>query len=246
MSDQQLVFVFDQAKCVGCQACEINCKAALNVQPGVRYRKVISYAYTGTSTALRPHLSLSCVHCEDPVCIKACPAAAYSKREEDGVVIQDPEKCIGCQYCIRACPYNAPQFNEATRRTEKCNFCDQRLAAGLIPACVETCPTGALTYGELAEVTAQYPEYQSIPNLMDAHPHMVMLAGGALHPPGSGDLQAGLAGEIDRYFSTDTGIHWWLDGMRPAGKAVLGAAAVLVGASAIQAALSKEGKRNES
>lgn len=245
MSGKQMVFVFDQGKCVGCQACEINCKVCNNVAVGVKYRKVVSTAYTGTSIALRPHLSIACNHCGDPVCIRACPAKAYTKREEDGVVVHNPERCIGCQYCVRACPYNAPQFNEETQLAEKCDFCQDRLAEGIDPACVAGCPTHALFYGSLNEISSQYPQYKAIPNLMDSNPFLMVRTSDALHYSAKGSVEGGYGGEIDNFFSTDTGVHWWQNIMRPTGKAVLGAAAVIVGATAIKGAFSKGGDNDD-
>jgi len=244
VSEKQMVFVFDQGRCVGCQACEINCKVVNKVPVGVRYRKVISTAYTGTSIPLRPHLSIACNHCEDPVCMRVCPAAAYTKREEDGLVIQDSERCIGCQYCVRACPYNAPQYNEQTEKAEKCDFCQERLAVGMVPACVEGCPTQALAYGELSEVTAKHPQYKAIPNLMDSNPYTMVKTSSGLHSSAQGTEEGGYNGEINDFFVTDTSVHWWQNVMRPAGKAVFGAAALVVGATAIKGAFSK-GEKND-
>jgi Fe-S-cluster-containing dehydrogenase component len=86
---------------------------------------------------------------------------AYTKREEDGVVVHHQEKCIGCGNCIRSCPYGAPKYNPVEKRAEKCSLCHERLDAGLNPACVQACPTDALQLIDLAEFErtdeVQYP-----------------------------------------------------------------------------------------
>ena len=107
-----------------------------------------------------------CNHCENPPCVKVCPTKATWKRE-DGIVMMDYHRCIGCRYCMAACPYGARSFNWKDPRpfiknvnqdfptrtkgvVEKCNFCEERLAKGLMPACVEACKDKALTFGDMA------------------------------------------------------------------------------------------------
>jgi Fe-S-cluster-containing dehydrogenase component len=86
---------------------------------------------------------------------------AYTKREKDGVVVHDQEKCIGCGNCIRSCPYGAPRYNPVEKRAEKCSLCHERLDADLQPACTQACPTGALSLVDLAAMEqtnqVQYP-----------------------------------------------------------------------------------------
>ncbi len=113
-----------------------------------------------------PVLSL-CNHCDDPPCVKVCPTQATFKRE-DGIVMMDMHRCIGCRYCVTGCPYGSRSFNWRDPRphikeinkeyptrsrgvVEKCNFCAERLAKGLMPACTEACPVGAMTFGDLED-----------------------------------------------------------------------------------------------
>jgi formate dehydrogenase iron-sulfur subunit len=111
-----------------------------------------------------PHLERStmvyhCMHCQHPDCLSACPVGAYHKRA-DGPVLYHPEVCIGCRYCMNACPFGVPHFDYDKGLIDgafidKCTFCTQRIDAGQPPACVATCPTDALEYGDRAELIAK-------------------------------------------------------------------------------------------
>lgn len=116
----------------------------------------------------KPFVAL-CNHCTNPPCVRVCPTKATFKRAEDGIVMMDFHRCIGCRYCMAGCPYGARSFNFRDPRpyiktelnmkfptrergvVEKCNFCAERLADGLLPACVEACKAGALSFGDLAD-----------------------------------------------------------------------------------------------
>ncbi|MBI5182738.1 MAG: 4Fe-4S dicluster domain-containing protein [Nitrospinae bacterium] len=155
----QLGWKIDLGMCTGCESCTIACKAENNTEPQlsplplsdggfpihVSYRWVI-YKESGTYPTPRlDFTSMTCHHCKSPACIKSCPVGAISKRAGDGIVLIDYDKCIGCKYCLWACPYGAPQFNKTTKKVEKCTFCVHRIDKGLMPACVTTCVGRALT-----------------------------------------------------------------------------------------------------
>ena len=152
MENQQLGFDFDSKKCVQCHACEVACKAAHQVEPGIKWRRVISLWRGKFPAVSNRTVSLSCQHCGNPPCEAVCPTGAIRKRQEDGIVVIDPARCIGCRSCLMACPFGVPQFG-AAGKMQKCDLCVERIEAGREPACVATCPTGALLFGPLNELS---------------------------------------------------------------------------------------------
>ena len=149
-------FVLDVSACSGCKACQAACKDKNHLPLGVLWRRV--YEVSGgawkpegvawSNTVFAYNLSLSCNHCAHTKCAEVCPVDAYVVRE-DGIVILDSSKCIGCGYCAWACPYGAPQYDRVAGHMTKCNFCYDNLALGLPPACVSACPMRVLDYAEV-------------------------------------------------------------------------------------------------
>jgi formate dehydrogenase iron-sulfur subunit len=96
----------------------------------------------------------SCLHCGDPGCLKACPAPGAIVQYENGIVDFDQTKCIGCQYCVSGCPFDIPRFDPQTKKVYKCTLCVDRVSNGMTPACVKSCPTGAIRFGTKEQMVA--------------------------------------------------------------------------------------------
>jgi sulfite dehydrogenase (quinone) subunit SoeB len=168
--NRQLALVIDLNVCVGCHACVTSCKQwntsgmagpLVDERPygadptGTFFNRVLSFEvgeYPNTQTV---HFPKSCLHCEDPPCVPVCPTGASYKRPEDGIVLVDADKCIGCKYCAWACPYGVRELDERSQVMTKCTLCvdrigDKRLPeAERKPACVMACPTNARLFGDV-------------------------------------------------------------------------------------------------
>jgi anaerobic dimethyl sulfoxide reductase subunit B (iron-sulfur subunit) len=159
-------FSFDASACSGCKACQAACKDKNNLPAGVLWRRVIEvsggeWAQNGgawSNTVFAYNLSIACNHCVHPKCAGVCPTNAYHVRE-DGIVLLDSSKCVGCGYCNWACPYAVPQYSPASGLMSKCNFCCDSIDAGQPPACVAACPLRVL---DLVEVESKKNELAGI------------------------------------------------------------------------------------
>lgn len=193
----QMGFYFDQSRCTGCAACTIACKDKHDLPVGVSWRRVVQYT-TGTwredaDGTVSPSIatyysSIACNHCDDAICVEVCPSTAMRKGD-DGIVYVDPEVCIGCRYCEMACPYSAPQFNAELGVMTKCDLCRDRLAVGEKPACVASCPSRALDFGDVEELRAQYGAEAGIEPLPDpriTQPNLVIKPHPEAQPSGQG------------------------------------------------------------
>jgi tetrathionate reductase subunit B len=148
------VFVMEPERCIDCEACMVACSVE-NVVPLGEHRNWINKTERGTFPDLSDvFLPENCHHCANPPCERVCPTGATYRRE-DGLVLIDYDKCIGCKYCMMACPYDARYVNEEKTAVDKCTFCVHRLDAGLPPACVETCLGKARHFGDLNDPNSE-------------------------------------------------------------------------------------------
>ena len=145
----QYGFYFDEGRCIQCRTCELACKSAHNLEPGIQWRRVIETWNGYYPNISRTFLSLSCMHCENPPCIPACPTGAISKQVENGIVLVDRAKCNGCKECLQACPYDVPQFDK-DGIMQMCDYCTGISSS---PVCTISCPAEALLYGKLEDLT---------------------------------------------------------------------------------------------
>jgi anaerobic dimethyl sulfoxide reductase subunit B (iron-sulfur subunit) len=148
----QYGWLFDAKRCIECRACEAACKQWNGLDTGVQFRKVRVKEMGRWPNVRTQAISFACNHCDNPLCLRACPVKAMYRREEDGAVIIDQNKCVGCRLCEKFCPYGAPAFNEKTGKMMKCTMCYDRLEMGLQPACATVCPTGALQFKPWDEI----------------------------------------------------------------------------------------------
>ncbi|MCW9051835.1 MAG: hydrogenase 2 operon protein HybA [Motiliproteus sp.] len=174
--------LYDSTLCIGCKACVVKCKD-VNDMPAVTDEHNpqwdqatelsadtlnIIKAYTDGSAETKnaetdgfAFIKRNCMHCVDAGCVSVCPVQAMKKDPKTGIVSHDPDVCIGCRYCVAACPYNIPkyEYDDAFGQIQKCQLCNQkgveRIDNGQLPGCVEVCPTGANIFGTRDELLAE-------------------------------------------------------------------------------------------
>jgi formate dehydrogenase iron-sulfur subunit len=157
--------------CIGCKACEVACKEwnDLEVEDTSNFGGYQSHPdLTANTWDLMRFNEVelgnddiawlirkdSCLHCEEPGCLLACPAPGAVVQYENGIVDFDQDKCIGCQYCISGCPFDIPRLDSKTKKVYKCTMCVDRVSNALEPACVKACPTGSIRFGTKEEMVA--------------------------------------------------------------------------------------------
>ncbi|WP_029008505.1 4Fe-4S dicluster domain-containing protein [Azospirillum halopraeferens] len=169
---KRLGLVIDLDTCVGCHACATNCKewntgghsapltdvnAYQAEQRGVWFNRVHTFEAGQGADGRTVHFPKNCLHCEFPDCVTVCPTGASYKRAEDGIVLVDHDKCIGCKLCSWACAYGAREFDEDEGVMKKCTLCIDKIyntrlpEADRVPACVATCPSRARHFGDLGD-----------------------------------------------------------------------------------------------
>jgi len=169
----------DLKRCTGCQACTMACKAENGTPRGVFWTRVLEKEEGTYPFAYKIFMPLRCNHCAEPPCVPVCPTGASYVRDKDNIVLVDQDKCIGCHSCVVACPYQVrfipgndrgyygdektPYEDVSYRKwqagtAQKCTLCVHRIDEGLEPACVETCPTKALVFGDLNDPDSEISE----------------------------------------------------------------------------------------
>ena len=164
--------LIDTSKCIGCKACESACLEWNNLREEVGYNHGVydnpldltpeSLTVMRFSEWINPETQNlewlirkdGCMHCEDPGCLKACPAPGAIVQYSNGIVDFDHDKCIGCGYCIKGCPFNIPRISKVDNKAYKCTLCSDRVAVGQGPACAKACPTQAIVFGTKDEMKA--------------------------------------------------------------------------------------------
>ena len=149
-------FVIDISRCIDCRACLVACSAENNV--GMQYTR-IWVKDTGVKGEFpyltRTFVPYNCMHCENPPCVEVCVSGATYKDKDTGLVLVDQEACIGCGYCVEACPYDARYLDRARGVVDKCTGCIQRVLVGQQPACVTTCVGKARMFGDLNDPNSE-------------------------------------------------------------------------------------------
>ena len=165
----QLGFVIDHARCIGCHACTVACKAE-NAVPVGRFRTWVKYVERGSFPEVRRSFAvLRCNQCSDAPCVTICPVRALDKRP-DGIVDVDPARCIGCKACMQACPYDALYIDDDTGLAAKCHFCAHRVERGLAPACAVVCPTEAIVPGDFHDPGSRVARLRAAGGLLARKP----------------------------------------------------------------------------
>lgn len=175
--EHALGLLFDGTLCIGCRACISACKESNGMPPertelaignywdapldiSGKTLNVIKAYRSGSATHKDQEVDgfaftkVSCMHCNDPSCVSACPVSAMTKDKVTGIVSYNVEACIGCRYCVAACPFGVPRFTYDTPdpKISKCQLCQHRLGEGRYAACAEVCPTGATLFGPVSEL----------------------------------------------------------------------------------------------
>jgi formate dehydrogenase iron-sulfur subunit len=162
----------DMTRCIGCRGCQAACKS-WNEQDVTKTKcdgdytspkDLSSSCYTNIryveqekdNIPVWSFVKSQCMHCKDPACVSACPVGAFTKTDE-GAVLYNFDRCIGCRYCMVACPFGIPKYEwkSTSPAIRKCTFCSDRLVNGKKPACVQSCPSNAMTFGGLADITKE-------------------------------------------------------------------------------------------
>ncbi|MCP4328635.1 MAG: 4Fe-4S dicluster domain-containing protein [Alphaproteobacteria bacterium] len=231
---KRLGLVIDLDVCVGCHACVVNCKewntggypAPLSDQSpygagasGSWLNRVHGFDVGDGDSGRTVHFPKSCLHCENAACVTVCPTGASYKREADGIVLVDEDRCIGCGLCAWACPYGARELDGESRVMKKCTLCIDRIynenleEIDRVPACVATCPTSARSFGDLADPESEVAKKVAERGGYDLMPEMGYGPTNKYLPPRPRKTEAGATGAPAALETAapDGGFLGWLD-----------------------------------
>ena len=154
----EYALIIDTANCCGCTACEVACKQEHGIAVGTRWIRVSPPEIKKNAGKAQLRYEIShCIHCSQPACRDACPVQAITKRK-DGIVLVDEQLCTGCRLCLEACPLGVMQFDESKGLASKCNLCADRIDGKLKPACVNTCPSHCIHFGDINKIIDKAPD----------------------------------------------------------------------------------------
>lgn len=142
---EQYAFEVDLDSCTGCKACVAGCHSLNGLDEDETWRDIGLLVGGDAAHPFQQTVTTACHHCADPACLNGCPVLAYEKDPVTGIVRHLDDQCIGCQYCVLKCPYDVPKYSERLGIVRKCDMCHGRLAVGEAPACVQACPTQAIS-----------------------------------------------------------------------------------------------------
>ncbi|MBC6416577.1 MAG: 4Fe-4S dicluster domain-containing protein [Rhodospirillales bacterium] len=233
-SEKKLGLVIDLDTCVGCQACVVNCKEwntggypaplsdidAYGAAPqGAWLNRVHAFEVEPKEGSPQiVHFPKSCLHCEDAACVTVCPTGASYKRQADGIVLVDEDRCMGCGLCAWACPYGAREMDPGVGVMKKCTLCIDRIYNEALseeerqPACVRTCPTRARHFGDLADPDSDISKLVAARGGMDLMPEMGYRPTNKYLPPRA--RREGSAGEAPKTLepaNPEGGFLAWID-----------------------------------
>ncbi len=164
--------LIDLKKCVGCHACTIACQNEHTLPFAMKYCKVSKVGPVGDYPNITAYnITTGCMHCADAPCVDGCPTGA-SHHRDDGIVTIDPDRCVGCLFCMVVCPYGVRQLNEENGIVEKCTLCFNRLDEGMVTRCVETCQLQARSVGDLDDPDSELVKMIRRYNAQPLYPHL--------------------------------------------------------------------------
>lgn len=169
----RFAMIFDQNKCVGCGACKEACSETNHVPAGQLRMTLERQSPLDGTPGNRKYVRVSCQQCSEPPCVRVCPTGAAHIDPATNIVTMDNSRCVGCKYCIAACPYNVRYINSETKVADNCDFClKTKLANGEEPACVQACRHGALYFGDVNDPQSIISRLLRVKDTVRIRPHL--------------------------------------------------------------------------